>query len=104
MLFRSGCIKLPGDKAPEVMVFEDLKEAGWPNLNERFGVGAGQLFTYLEDAMREPEHHRWSALVGDRILQSSTNVWRVLANQWCRSCLSDEERNHIVERVQQFLD
>jgi len=70
----SNCHRLPGSVAPERMVYADLKAKGWPNLAERFGIGAGTLLTALEDAMLEPDHHRWNAKVGDQIVKSSVSV------------------------------
>lgn len=99
-----GCVQLPGDVAPERVVFQGLREAGWPNLDARFGVGAGDLFGYLEDAMLTPDHHKWPSLVGDRVLKSSQSVWEVLATEWCRSCLQEPQRNNIFEAIQHLLD
>ena len=61
--------------APEIIVFEQLRDMNWPNLQDRFGIGAGRLFDYLQDAMRDPDHHKWAELVGDRILKSASSVW-----------------------------
>jgi hypothetical protein len=95
----SNCLSLPGELAPERLVYADLKEKGWPNLSQRFGIGAGTLLTALEDAMLEPDHHKWNAKVGDQILKSSTSVWEVLANEWCRSCLDAEARRQLGESI-----
>jgi len=83
----ANCLNLPGTTAPERMVYGELKDKGWPHMSERFGIGAGTLLTDLEDAMLEPDHHNWNAKVGDRVLKSSTSVWEILANEWCKSCL-----------------
>lgn len=90
-----NCLSLPGDIAPEQMVYKELRAKSWPNLPQRFGVGAGTLLTVLEDAMLEPDHHKWNAKVGDQILKSSASVWEILANEWCRSCLNPEARKQI---------
>ena len=57
------CLSLPGNRAPEKMVFEDLKNLEWNNLTERFGMGAGALYKILDDAMLEPDHHFWTEYV-----------------------------------------
>ncbi|MFZ1983979.1 MAG: hypothetical protein WAU91_06165, partial [Desulfatitalea sp.] len=82
-----GCIALPGDAAPERLIYNNLKSVGWPDLPTRFGVGAGTLLTVLEDTILEPDHHKWNTMVGDRIVKSSASVWEILCNQWCKSCL-----------------
>jgi hypothetical protein len=99
-----NCLCLPGTIAPERTVYADLKASGWPNLSQRFGVGAGTLLTALEDAMLEPNHHRWNAKVGDQILRSSASVWEVLANEWCRSCLDPDVRKQLAESISAVAD
>jgi predicted ATPase len=99
----AGCVRLPGDDAPERVVFLGLRGRNWGSLHERFGVGAGDLHTYLEDALLSPDFHRWPTLVGDRILKSSTSVWETMATEWCRLCLTDDARDVIVEAIQAAL-
>ncbi|MBL8600480.1 MAG: AAA family ATPase [Myxococcales bacterium] len=98
------CLALPGTLAPERVVYSELKQKNWPNLAHRFGIGAGTLHTALEDAMREPDHHRWNALVGDQVLKSSTSVWEILAAEWCRSCLSTSVRSHLADSIAAVVD
>jgi predicted ATPase len=94
-----NCHRLPGEVAPERMVYADLKSKAWPNLAQRFGVGAGTLLTALEDAMLEPDHHRWNACVGDQIIKSSVSVWETLANEWCKSCLDPQDRKILADAI-----
>lgn len=98
------CSYLPGDVAPERFVYSQLRDLEWAGLPERFGVGAGTLFTVLEDVMREPNHHRWNTLVGDRIRKSSQSVWETLVDEWCKVCLTDAERGRLVEDIQVALN
>lgn len=99
-----NCYRLPGTVAPERMVYSELKAKGWPNLPQRFGIGAGSLLTALEDAMLEPDHHRWNARVGDQINRSSTSVWEVLANEWCKSCLDQQECKKLADALAAVID
>jgi predicted ATPase len=100
----ANCLSLPGEVAPERMVYAELKAAGWPNLAVRFGVGAGTLLTALEDAMLLPDHHKWNASVGDQINKSSSSVWEVLANEWCRSCLDQAKRTALSDAIRAAAD
>lgn len=97
------CARLPGTVAPEVLVFSELKAQNWPNLPERFGVGAGDLMTWLEDAMLEPDHHRWTTIIGDRVRKSSTSVWEILAKEWAATCLTEADRQAVVQSIAQKL-
>lgn len=98
------CFSLPGEVAPERLVYAELKAKDWPNLAQRFGIGAGTLFSAFEDAMLEPDHHKWNAKVGDQILKSSISVWEVLANEWCRSCLDPAVRRDLAAAVLAAVD
>ena len=99
----AGCLLLPGGVAPELLVYGDLRDAGWAGLTDRFGIGAGDLFTHLEDAMREPDHHKWNSLVGDRVLKSASAVWDTVATQWSKSCLGTEDRDRLVADIARAL-
>lgn len=98
-----GCIKLPGTKAPEVVVFEGLKSQRWAELPERFGIGPGSLFTILEDTMLEPDHHVWTRIAGDKLRMSSNSVWEVIVKEWVRVCLVQEERERITTPIMDKL-
>jgi len=98
-----GCLSLPGTKAPERVVFEGLRGLGWPELPNRFDIGAGSLLTYLEDAMLEPKHHKWTEIVGNQIVKSKTGVWEILSKQWCKSCLDHEYRNALTAKIDDVI-
>ncbi len=99
----AGVVALPGADAPEIVVFNELKAHGWATLPARFGIGAGTLFAHLEDAMLDPNHHTWTALVGDKVVKSSSSVWETMANEWARACLSTTERDRIVRALEDRL-
>jgi len=99
-----GCIKLPGNAAPEKVVYQDLKNNNWAGLPDRFGIGAGILFTVLEDAMRDPDHHKWNTLVGNQVIKSSSSVWETLVTHWARTCLLPTDRNRLHLAIQQSFE
>lgn len=93
------CQKLPGDLAPERIVFNGLKALNWARLSDRFGIGAGTLFTVLDDALLEPDHHKWPTVVGDQVAKSSTSVWESLCTEWCKVCLDSKTREALASAV-----
>jgi predicted ATPase len=97
------CLVLPGSEAPERIVYSDLKARNYVGLNDRFGIGAGDLFTFLDDAQLEPDHHRWNAGLGDKVLRSSGSVWEVLCNQWCKLDCRSDERTNLVDAIVEKL-
>ncbi|QBG48682.1 ATP-binding protein [Verrucomicrobia bacterium S94] len=94
-----GCINLPGTTPPEILVFNDLKIMNWPNLDSRFGVGAGTLFTILDESMLEPDHHNWTRIVGDKIRMSAKNVWQILCKEWVYECMDQTTGETIKEAI-----
>ena len=98
-----GCVVLPGGRAPERVVFEDLKAKGWPNLPARFGMGAGDLLTWLDDAILNPEHHDWTRALGDRVIKSSASVWETMAAEWVKSCMQASDQKALVEAIRSQL-
>ncbi|MDF2387103.1 AAA family ATPase [Nostoc ellipsosporum NOK] len=98
-----NCLNLPGTEAPERVVFRALKQLNWPDLPSRFGIGAGTLLTHLDDSMLEPDHHKWTSMVGDRVIKSATSVWETLVNQWCKSCLQEQERETLFREIRNAL-
>jgi predicted ATPase len=95
----AGCNKLPGTQCPEKVVYSDLKSRNYPTLPERFGIGAGALFTIIDDAMLDPDPHNWNRLVGDKTRKSSSSVWETMAQVWCAECLSSGERERVVNTI-----
>ncbi|MGL4344030.1 MAG: ATP-dependent nuclease [Cellulosilyticaceae bacterium] len=95
-----GCIKLPGELAPEIMVFSELRDKGWPSLSGRFGIGAGDLFSFLEEAIQEEDHHKWCSKLGDRILKSRDSVWEVMVEAWVENCCTQEAKENFIREVE----
>ena len=99
-----GCIKMPGNDTPEKVVFGDLKARNWGNLHERFGIGAGDLHSYLEDVTSDSDFHKWPSSLGNKILKSATSVWETVATEWCKECLADSERERIISSIASKLN
>jgi predicted ATPase len=97
------CFTVPGRAAPERVVFEGLKAKQWQHLPERFGIGAGDLIGYLEDAMLDPDHHQWPKRVGDRLLRSKASVWETLCIEWVKSCATPSEKEQLINGIRNAL-
>lgn len=98
------CLALPGELAPERQVFTDLKAKGWNNLDNRFGIGAGSLFKYLDDAILIPDHHKWTEHVGDHVKRSKDSVWSIMIEEWCKQCLNEQISQDFIAKVLAHID
>lgn len=94
-----NCLSLPGDLAPEKQVIMDLKNIGWNRLDERFGMGAGTLFKYLDDATLLPDHHEWTTHIGNHVKKSKDAVWSILIEEWLKQCINEDVANTFIENV-----
>src|SRR5207244_8171331 len=63
-----GCYLLPGDGAPERVVFEALKKAKWPDVDSRVARSPSDVIDSLEAAMTRSDHNSWIKAAADRLL------------------------------------
>jgi predicted ATPase len=97
------CLSLPGNAAPEKQVLTDLKNIDWSHLDERFGIGAGTLFKYFDDALLLPDHHEWTTYIGDHIKKSKDTVWSILIEEWRKQCLNGQMATTFIESIHTAL-
>jgi predicted ATPase len=95
-----GCIILPGDDAPERVLFENLKRAGWPSIAQRIARPHGEVVDALEAAMTGSDHHDWVNQAAERLFLGGNTLWRAMASAWASACLEKHEAEKIVEKIQ----
>ncbi len=100
----SGCILLPGDDAPERVVFESLKEKGWPEIAERIARSHANLVDAAESAMTLTDHHEWVRVVADKIIVGGNTLWRAMAISWAKHCLKEADGTAIMNQILGILD
>jgi predicted ATPase len=102
-----NCLKLPSEQSPELLVFTEMKKKQWQNLDRRFGLGAGNLFTVFEDALTAPDHHNISAMIGDSVSKSKDMVWSIFVEEWCRQCLDTNYPDYadkLLSKIKEMLN
>jgi predicted ATPase len=98
-----NCCPLPSNDPPEKLVFDGLKAKGWANLDNRFGVGAGLLFSFLDDALTNPDPHEYTTQVGNQVKKSKDQVWDIMVDEWCKQCLDPAEKDRIISTIKHAL-
>lgn len=94
-----GCILLPGNDAPERVVFGKLTATGWPNVANRIERSHADLVDAANAAMTLSDHHDWIRHVADKVVVGGNELWRAM----CRSYIAIETpqaMSPIVEAVQ----
>jgi predicted ATPase len=100
----TGCILLPGDDAPERVVFETLKEKNWPDIAHRIARSHADLVDAAESAMTLNDHHDWVRVVADKIIVGGNTLWRAMAISWAAHCLKEADGMLIINQIQGIID
>ena len=98
-----GCVKLPGDDAPERVVFEGLAGIEWKDIAVRVGRSHSELSDACARAMTFDEHHDWVRLAADDVTLAGHNLWQVMCAVWAKECLTTTQANKIVDPVREAL-
>lgn len=99
-----GCHLLPGDDAPERVVFGQLKDHAWRDVSERIGRPVSDSIDALDGAMTNVDHHDWVKSAADRLFVGGNELWRALASTWATNCAHQEQRIRIVEAIQSAIE
>lgn len=99
-----GCIVLPGNDAPERVVFEGLQSKGWPDVAARIGRGTAETIDALNAAMALANHHDWITSCGDRLTIGGDILWQALASSWAKNCAAAPELDSVAQPVRDALD
>jgi len=86
-----GCYLLPGDDAPERVVFQALATLEWQGVAQRINRSHGRLIDAVETALTLPDHHDWVLSIADAVTIGRRELWRVMCTTYARNCLSDED-------------
>jgi predicted ATPase len=100
----SGCHLLPGDNAPERVVFVQLRQKEWTGVSARLGREEKDVAEALESSMTIEDHHEWVKHAADRLSVNAAELWRALASIWANQCARTEQRQRIVSLIESCLE
>ena len=98
-----GCALLPGDDAPERVVFASLRDIGWPDISAKLNRSHSDLVDAASAAMTIPDHHEWVKSVADRLIVGGNELWRAMASLWAEKCLNANDAQVIMELLSEAL-
>jgi hypothetical protein len=98
-----GCLALPGEDAPERVVFEGLQAVNWPTLNERVGRAYSDVADACSQAMTQPDHHQWLQFAASRLTLGGATLWQAMCAAWATNCLAAEDADAIAQAVEDVL-
>lgn len=94
-----GCALLPGDDAPEQIVFKQLQSKGWTNIYTRIGRESSLVHDACTRAMTIPEHHDWVALAATELKCSGETLWQAMCAEWVLHCLTGEDAKRVCDAI-----
>jgi predicted ATPase len=99
-----GCIQLPGNDAPERVVFEGLKEHSWKSLAERTGRDYAEVADACSRAMLAGDHKEWVNSAASKLLLPGDVLWSLMCQEWARSCLDEAAGRVIADTLKDTLE
>lgn len=97
----TGCHLLPGEDAPERVVFEFLSERGWEGICERIGREFSDTSDALNQAMTLGDHHDWPRQAANELRLSSDHLWQALCAAYANQI---QERDDVRALAQNVID
>jgi predicted ATPase len=94
-----GCISLPGDDAPERVVFEALKACNWLNTAARTGRSHSEVADACAQAMTLSEHHDWVRHAATQLVVGGEVLWQALCAEWAVHSLPKELAKPLVQPI-----
>lgn len=98
-----GCHLLPGDDAPERVVFEDLKKQDWGVLYQRLGRDFAKVADACSMAMTNDDHHTWVTAAGNTLLVPGNHIWQAMCSVWANDCLLPDEAAKVTQPIEDAL-
>ena len=99
----AGCTILPGEEAPERVVFSSLKDNDWPGIAQRIGREPAETIDALDAAMASGDHHTWVYDAANRLIIGSDNLWQAMCASWATVCATPEYLQVVVQPVMDAL-
>jgi predicted ATPase len=87
----TGCYLLPGEDAPERVVFEALQKIGWVGVADRINRSHSDLVDAAESAMTASNHRDWLRFIADQIIIGGHELWRAMCIVWADKCLNSHD-------------
>lgn len=95
-----GCSVLPGEDAPERVVFEALKSVSWSGLENRTGRAYSDVVDACEQAMVAGDHHEWVRTAAIALTLGGDTLWQAMCAEWAANCLSSTDAERITRAIE----
>ncbi len=91
-----GCLILPGNDAPERVIYDALNNIGFPKVAAIISRSHSDLVNHCQTAMTLTDHHDWNKSVADNIICGGNELWRALCRTWVEDVYQPNLTNFLV--------
>jgi predicted ATPase len=98
-----GCVLLPGEDAPERVVFDALRAKNWQGLSQRVGRAFSNVADACNRAMILKSHHDWLDRAATDLTLSTDILWQAMCSEWASSCLASEEARKVTQPIEDIV-
>src|SRR5664280_1830610 len=82
----AGCLLLPGEDAPERVIFESLAKTQWEGVARRVGRSHTDVADGCNRAMTATDHHEWLRSAALHLVLDTDTLWQAMTAEWATSC------------------
>ena len=98
-----GCLNLPGEDAPERVVFEALRTRNWLNLSTRIKREFPEVADACTQTMSLPDHHEWITYAANKLVISTDALWHTMCSEWATQCVTKDDVQGIVQPIEDAI-
>lgn len=98
-----GCVILPGEDAPERVVFEGLRQTKWTGIAQRIGRSESETIDALNSSLALADHHDWVKNAGDRLIVGGEILWQAMCASWADHCATRNQIDRVVLPIKDAL-
>jgi predicted ATPase len=99
----TGCCLLPGDDAPERVLFDALAKINWGDLWVRLLRDTSLVSDACNASLALSDHHDWVPEAAKRLMIGGNILWHAMCAEWVKRCLSAEDYARIKTYVEDRL-
>lgn len=99
-----GCLLLPGEGAPEKLIFPLVIGNNYYDLPDRLGRPYADVSAAVNLAVTVDDHHEWLDCVANAIKVPSETIWQTMVSEWALKSMTDAEANSIIDPIEAALE
>ena len=97
-------MNLPGEDAPERVVFESLQIQRWLQLSARINRNFTDVDDACAQAMYLPDHHDWIKFAANKLIVGTDTLWQAMCSEWAAKCLDQKGADWITQPIEDALN